>query len=236
MSNSLIIRPKAELSPAEVLEEMAINPEPRFPYIVVADRSGSMYGQPIEEVNRGFVDFTEDVQSCPVTQKRAEIAVVSFGGDIRLDSDFCLPPAFEPPVLTAGGGTPLAEAVHVALDIILGRLELYDAASLDRFKPTIFLFSDGKVRLITDLFESAATRIQQQEAAKQLAFFAVATQDAAAETLQKLSVRTVVKLRNADFQGMFQDMARSVRTVSTSRVGEEPELPNPCRPGGWGTL
>jgi uncharacterized protein with von Willebrand factor type A (vWA) domain len=34
--------------------EFAENPEPRVPVVLLIDKSGSMNGQPIEELNNGF--------------------------------------------------------------------------------------------------------------------------------------------------------------------------------------
>lgn len=43
------------------LPEFAANPENRVPVILSLDTSGSMSGQPIEELNRGIAAFKEDI-------------------------------------------------------------------------------------------------------------------------------------------------------------------------------
>lgn len=43
------------------LPEFVENPENRCPVILLLDTSGSMYGQPIQELNRGLAAFKEDV-------------------------------------------------------------------------------------------------------------------------------------------------------------------------------
>ena len=43
------------------LPEFVENPENRCPVILLLDTSGSMSGQPIQELNRGLAAFKEDV-------------------------------------------------------------------------------------------------------------------------------------------------------------------------------
>lgn len=236
MSNSLIVRPTADPCPADVLQEIAVNPEPRFPYVVIADRSASMRGAPINEVNRGFADLAKETSSCPVTRRRAEIAVVSFGGDVQLESEFCPAHSFVPPVLIADGLTPMAEAIHLALAMTLQRLEIYHAASLDSFKATALLLTDGAPTSPPAEIKHAAQHIRELEHEGKLAFFAVATEHAAMDSLRRLSVRQPVRLRDARFREMFRWMSQSIRGVSCSQIGEEIELPNPLGPDGWATL
>jgi hypothetical protein len=51
------------------------NPDPRIACALLLDTSYSMSGKPIEQLNRGFGLFCEEIKKDELAQKRAEIAV-----------------------------------------------------------------------------------------------------------------------------------------------------------------
>ena len=51
------------------LPEFVENPETRCPVILLLDVSGSMSGQPIQELNRGLAAFKKDVGLAHITFK-----------------------------------------------------------------------------------------------------------------------------------------------------------------------
>jgi uncharacterized protein YegL len=55
------------------------NPDPRVACVVLADVSGSMQGEPIAALERGFAAFTDYLHRDPLASKRVEVAVVTFG-------------------------------------------------------------------------------------------------------------------------------------------------------------
>jgi uncharacterized protein YegL len=63
--------------------EFAENPEPRCPVVLVLDTSGSMNGQPIQELNEALRSFGEALQNDRLASLRVEVAVVAFGGSVR---------------------------------------------------------------------------------------------------------------------------------------------------------
>jgi uncharacterized protein YegL len=63
------------------LPEFVENPENRCPVILLLDSSGSMSGQPIQELNRGLAAFKEDVQKDAQASLSVEVAIVTFSPD-----------------------------------------------------------------------------------------------------------------------------------------------------------
>src|SRR5512135_449557 len=63
--------------------EFAQNPEPRCPVVLVLDVSGSMAGKPIAELNQGLQDFAQVLKNDPLAALRVEVAVLTFGGQVR---------------------------------------------------------------------------------------------------------------------------------------------------------
>lgn len=64
--------------------EFADNPEPRCPVVLVLDTSGSMKGVPIQELNEGLREFSLALRRDRLTSLRVEVAVVTFGGAVRV--------------------------------------------------------------------------------------------------------------------------------------------------------
>ena len=51
-------------------DNFADNPEPRCPCVLVLDTSGSMYGDPIKQLNAGVKVFKQELLQDPLATKR----------------------------------------------------------------------------------------------------------------------------------------------------------------------
>jgi hypothetical protein len=60
-------------------DNFAENPEQRCPCILVLDRSSSMGGDPIAELNAGLVTFKDELAADSLAMKRVDTAIVTFG-------------------------------------------------------------------------------------------------------------------------------------------------------------
>jgi uncharacterized protein YegL len=204
------------------------NPEPRCPCVLLLDKSGSMTGRPIEQLNDGLVAFKSELLADPLAAKRVEVAIVSFGPVAR-DLDFTSAAHFDPPRLEASANTPMGEAICVALDMVEERKATYRANGVAFYRPWVFLITDGAP---TDSWTEAATRIHGGEERKKFAFFAVGVEGADMETLKRIAQREPLRLTGLQFRELFQWLSKSLTTVSHSQVGEEVALPPP----GWAKL
>lgn len=59
--------------------EFAENPEQRCPCVLLIDRSASMAGDAIRELNQALLLFKEDLHGDAMAAKRVELAIVTFG-------------------------------------------------------------------------------------------------------------------------------------------------------------
>ncbi len=227
--------------------EFADNPEPRCPVVLVLDTSGSMKGDPIQELNDGLKAFANELKSDNLASLRVEVAVVTFGGSVKTldvrsggtgkeipfdaNQAFISVDRFDPPTLAANGETPMGEAVQRALALLKERKEIYKQNGLDYFRPWMFVITDGKP---TDRhWEAAADQVKQEEARKGVIFYGVGVDKADMEVLNRFSEsRPPLKLRGLAFNELFKWLSKSLSVIAHSRPGEQAPLP----PVGWGQV
>lgn len=210
------------------LPEFVENPENRCPVILLLDTSGSMSGQPIQELNRGLAAFKEDVLRDAQASLSVEVAIVTFG-PVRLTQDFVTIDHFTPPKLEADGVTPMGEAIEYALDLVEKRKQTYKDNGILYYRPWVFLITDGAP---TDYWQNAAQRVKEEEEQRRMLFFAVGVQGADMNKLREIAPRPPVMLNGLDFRALFVWLSTSMKRVSSGKVGEAVALP----PVGWGQI
>jgi uncharacterized protein YegL len=207
----------------------ADNPDPRCPCVLVLDRSGSMSGDRIAELNAGLRQFRDELLADDLAARRVELAVVPFGPVVR-GSDFHSPYDFRPQPLTANGDTPTGEAVEYAIELVADQKERYKSHGVMYYRPWIILITDG---MPTDAWKNAARLVHDGEAAKAFSFFAIAVKDADLDVLRQFSVRAPLRLRGLAFREFFLWLSSSLSNVSKSQVGTAVALPSPS---GWSSV
>jgi uncharacterized protein YegL len=212
--------------------EFAENPEPRVPCVLLLDVSGSMSGQPIAELNEGLLTLRDTLAADSLASKRAEIAIVTFGGTVNTIQDFVTARIFQPPHLHATGGTPMGEAILAGLDMIAQRKATYRANGVSYYRPWIFLITDGGPNP-DDPWQAATERVKQGEAGKSFAFFTVGVEGADFGVLSQIATRAPVKLKGLNFRDLFLWLSQSMQAVSQSAPGEKVPLPTPS---GWAEI
>jgi uncharacterized protein YegL len=141
--------------------ELATNPEPRCPCVLLLDVSGSMAGAPIAALNEGVRAYKTELIADSLAAQRVEVAVVTFGGRVETVCPFSTAHSFEPPTLIAGGDTPMGQGIVAAIEMVEQRKKQYKQQGLHYFRPWIFMFTDGEP---TDSWQAAAEQVKQKEA------------------------------------------------------------------------
>jgi uncharacterized protein YegL len=209
--------------------DFASNPEPRCPCVLLLDVSGSMNGQPLDELNAGLSVFREELAADALALKRVEVAVVTFG-PVKVECPFSSASTFYPPVLQAQGDTPMGAAITQALELVRERKQDYKANGISYYRPWVFLITDGAP---TDAWQAAAQAVREGEAHKQFAFFSIGVQGADMATLRNIGQREPLSLQGLKFRELFSWLSTSLRSVSRSTPGTEVPLDSPA---GWASV
>ena len=210
------------------MEELISNPYTRVPVCLCLDVSGSMSGQPIQELNEGVRLFYDAIKEDQTAFYAAEISIVVFGGRkaecIRSFSGLKLQP--DPPELQAGGMTPMGEAVNMALDLLEQKKREYQSNGVDYFQPWLVLMTDGSPNGDKEEQARAISRTTEAVNNRKLTIFPIGIGSKAdMKVLHEFSPKRVpVKLKDLKFREFFTWLSKSVSTTSRSTLGDSIKL------------
>ncbi len=224
------------------LEDLVNNPTARVPVCLCLDTSGSMgsaggffsgpFGSnsssaPIDELNEGVKLFYDAIRDDETAMYSAEIAIITFGGSEQLVEDFAnIERQPNVPTFTANGGTPMGEAINLALDCLEKRKQEYKDKGVDYFQPWLVLMTDGAPNGSSSELDRAINRTVDMVNTKKLTIFPIGIgNDADMNVLAKFSPkRSPLKLKGMNFKEFFQWLSQSVSRTSQSMPGESVSL------------
>jgi uncharacterized protein YegL len=204
------------------------NTEQRTPLVLVLDRSGSMGGAPIEQLNEGLQLLEQELKNDVIAAKRVRILIVTLGDfdEATIVGDWCDAMDFTAPKLEANGTTPTGQGVEIALAEIEDEKARYKESGIAYTRPWLFVMSDG---LPTDAWEQSAADCCQAETDQKVAVFPIAVGNGSnTETLGAFSSRGVAgvkQLAGLHFKELFLWLSTSLQTVSQSQAGDRVQLP-----------
>lgn len=227
-----------KLSEAIRFDDLVNNPIARIPICLCLDVSLSMEGDPIDELNAGVELFYEAIKEDEIALYSAEIAVVTFGNQVKCEVDFAnLEIQPEIPTFRANGSTPMGEAVNLALDMLEARKEDYKTTGVDYYQPWLVLMTDGEPNGNPEELARAITRTTKMIEDRKLTIFPIGIgANADMNILNKFSPkRSALRLQGLKFKEFFQWLSQSVSKTSQSTPGETIPLDvEGIR--GWGEL
>ena len=158
----------------------------------------------------------------------ADICVITFGGTepVCLRDFSGLDQQPEVPTLSAGGMTPMGEAINLGLDLLERRKEQFRSVGVDYFQPWFVLMSDGAPNGAADQLARAKQRMDSLARDKKLSVFPIGIgAHADMKALAEFSpMRSPLKLKGLKFREFFEWLSQSVSTTSQSIAGESISL------------
>jgi uncharacterized protein YegL len=215
--------------------ELANNPEQRCPCVLVLDCSSSMSGRQIDSLNAAVQRFSDELRADDLAAKRVEIAVVSFGEEVTVLSDFTGAQSFHPTALVADGGTPMGQALCEAVRLIEVRKRKLQEHGINYYRPWLVMMTDGSpTDRDSQHWRNAVSLISSGVDAKKFTYFPLVTEDGDKRTVGELSPQTKVRgLDSHKFSEFFLWLTRSLQSVARSQIGGQATLP---APNDWLTI
>lgn len=114
--------------------------EPRpLPIFILADTSGSMRGEKINELNLALREMLTALNEADDIRGKFQLSVIAFGGEVRLVQPLQDIAGLSLSELTAAGNTPMGQAFETVQEMIEDR----EIVTSRAYTPTIVLISDG---------------------------------------------------------------------------------------------
>jgi uncharacterized protein YegL len=214
--------------------EMPENFEQKCLCILVLDTSGSMVGEPIQELHRGLQQFHYQVVKDEVAGERLEICLITFESKVSCIQEPTLIRNLQIPQLQAGGSTQLAKGVKEAIVKVQNRKNWYRKTGQPYYRPFIFLITDGEPDGDQDM-EELMMEINEGVNSKKFLFFPIGVQGANMKILQSIAHPSTppMKLQGLKFVEFFQWLSNSVGIITKSQADEFVHLPDAS---AWGQI
>jgi uncharacterized protein YegL len=123
--------------------------------------------------------------------------------------------------LSAGGNTPMGDAIIKALDMVERRKSTYRSQGYEPFRPWVFLFTDGKPNGGSTSIDQAAKAIAEAEQEDHAIFWAAGTENADFDALKRLSQRPPLKIKGIDYPSVFKWLSNSLKQGSHDDPGDQ---------------
>lgn len=175
----------------------------RLPIYVLADRSGSMAGDPIAALGQGLRRLQRDLLQDARAREWAWLGLISFGTHPRLDVPLTALRTFRPPQLSAGGSSPLGGALALLARAISADQATGAGQGFADYRPIVFLFSDGQA---TDAYGEALAALGSTPSARPGRIVGVTCGGLSDSALMRAIANPVVALEDmgaGDFQQLL---------------------------------
>jgi uncharacterized protein YegL len=204
----------------------------RLPVYLLLDTSGSMAGEPVEQVKNGVQMLVSGLRQDPYALETAWLSVITFDAAAKEATRLTELTAFQPPNLQASGGTALGQGLSLLADCAKRDVVKTTAARKGDWRPMVFIMTDGHP---TDDWQKGLARFKQEKwgvvvgCAVGGADTGVLKQIAGEESVVKLDTSDSASIR-AFFKWVTASVSASSKSVEgagkeVSGLGELPPPP-----------
>lgn len=193
--------------------------------VLVVDVSGSMSGEPINQLNKGLQDFKSEVLADFVASQRLEVAIVTFGSTVRCLQEPTLIGNINVPTLQTEGSTKLVDGVRKAIETIDTRKRWYKSTGQNYFRPMIVLITDGEPDSDQDI-NALANDVSYDLNSKKYMFYSIGVQGYNHQKLNHIcSTPPPLPLAGLKFSEFFKWLSNSIAIITKSTEGQTIALP-----------
>ena len=201
----------------------------RLPVYILADCSGSMAGDPIEQVKQGIRTLHDNLMDDPSAKETAYLSVITFDSSARQLTPLTELNKFTPPDLQAGGSTAYGAALKTLLDCVSKEVKKSAPGSEVKgdWKPLIFIFTDGEP---TDSWETYADDVKQKRLGNVIAIgCGAANPDVLKRTTESVMMMTDTSAEGfkAFFAWMSSSISQTSAKIGSAGAGAGVALPPP---------
>ena len=183
----------------------------RLPVYLLLDTYGSMTGESIEAVKNGLNTLVSSLRQNPYALETAYLSVIEFNNSASVLMPLTELSLFQPPPLTAHGGTSMGEGLRLLATQIDKEVAKTTPDTKGDWKPLVFLMTDGSP---TDNWKSGVEELRKRKTALIVACAVGASGDT---TILKEITPDVVSLDTADESSLsayFKWISSSISTGS----------------------
>lgn len=211
------------------VKEVEVNYEQRCAVQFVLDRSGSMGGTPIKNLNGGVKKLFDEVSNSAKLFNKLDISIIAYDNNIDVVREFSTyEENSEAPILSTGGTTHTPSALKKATELVEERKNYYKKNNIPYHRPYIIHLTDGETCGDSLTVEIASDLIKNGENNKKFTYWGFGVGDdvnmSELETIKGAN-SMVLKLQDIDsFEEFFEWLSASFEKISDSGDGEEVDL------------
>ena len=205
---------------------------------LVLDRSGSMNGVPINELNAGIKEFLVEIDGDSTLHNGLEVALVVFDDEVVVAQAPALVSDIKFDDIKTGGTTAMVDAVRKAIQVVEDRKTYYKHNNISYKRPWIILITDGAPDSDQDV-AGLASEIEKATKAKKFMFIPIGVQNADMAVLNTIAGYSEglkvspVMLKGTKFKDFFEWLSISMGAIVNTPNGADVKLESPS---GWGTF
>ena len=203
------------------------NTDERCAVVLVLDRSASMNGEPVRELNEALLKFKSNLMEDATVARKVDIAMNEFN-NLALYHPFKNAETWQPPTIEPAGGTCLSYALNVAMDAVTQRKDEYRMNGISYHRPWILLLTDGYPEHDSeDELTAVGRRLREAHDRRQCNLFVVTCGDANESAISLLREkitppnRPPKKTKATNFSELFDWLSNSMTTVSRSSPSDQ---------------
>jgi uncharacterized protein YegL len=199
----------------------------RLPICFCLDTSGSMMGNPIQQLNQGLSNFIASIKANDDTRSATDIAIITFGSSVEIVMPFGkIGNEGLPEIKASTTMTPIGEGILTALELLNARKEGYKEQGIKYYQPWLVVITDGAPQGPNAManMELAIKACNELEKDDKLVIFNIGVGNSVDfDILKRVSVKRAepISVSSGDFGKLFEFLGSSSSSVVYSGISDD---------------